>query len=123
MELLHINFTDIKETMIPRAMTQKEIISEIREEQKSMAEMQFRLAADLSNFFNKQELFNQRISDILENDEKTNKKGLVYEVGEISNRVDKIEIKNKVTAGKIAVSVTILTFIGSAVWKLINIFD
>lgn len=109
--------------MIPRAMTQKEIISEIREEQKSMAEMQFRLAADLSNFFNKQELFNQRISDILENDEKTNKKGLVYEVGEISNRVDKIEIKNKVTAGKIAVSVTILTFIGSAVWKLINIFD
>ncbi len=104
-------------------MTQKEIISEIREEQKSMAEMQFRLAADLSKFFNKQELFNQRISDILENDEKTNKKGLVYEVGEISNRVDKIEIKNKVTAGKIAVSVTILTFIGSAVWKLINIFD
>ena len=123
MALLHINSMDIKETMIPRAMTQKEIISEIREEQKSMAEMQFRLAADLSNFFNKQELFNQRISDILENDEKTNKKGLVYEVGEISNRVDKIEIKNKVTAGKIAVSVTILTFIGSAVWKLINIFD
>ena len=123
MALLHINSMDIKETMIPRAMTQKEIISEIREEQKSMAEMQFRLAADLSNFFNKQELFNQRISDILENDEKTNKKGLVYEVGEISNRVDKIEIKNKVTAGKIAVSLTILTFIGSAVWKLINIFD
>ena len=123
MELLYINSTDIKETMKARAMTQKEIISEIREEQKSMAEMQFRLAADLSNFFNKQELFNQRISDILENDEKTNKKGLVYEVGEISNRVDKIEVKNKVTAGKIAVSVTILTFIGSAVWKLINIFD
>jgi len=109
--------------MTSKVMTQKEIISEIREEQKSMAEMQFRLAADLSNFFNKQELFNQRISDILENDEKTNKKGLVYKVGEISNRVDKIEIKNKVTAGKIAVSVTILTFIGSAVWKLINIFD
>ena len=109
--------------MTSKVMTQKEIISEIREEQKSMAEMQFRLAADLSNFFNKQELFNQRISDILENDEKTNKKGLVYEVGEISSRVDKIEIKNKVTAGKIAVSVTILTFIGSAVWKLINIFD
>jgi len=123
MALLHINSTDIKETMTSKVMTQKEIISEIREEQKSMAEMQFRLAADLSNFFNKQELFNQRISDILENDEKTNKKGLVYEVGEISNRVDKIEIKNKVTAGKIAVSVTILTFIGSAVWKLINIFD
>ena len=123
MALLHINSMDIKETMIPRAMTQKEIISEIREEQKSMAEMQFRLAADLSNFFNKQELFNQRISDILENDEKTDKKGLVYEVAEVSKRVDEIELKGKVTAGKIAVSVTILTFIGSAVWKLINIFD
>ena len=48
-----------------------------------MAEMQYRLAADLSNFFNKQELFNQRISDILENDEKTNKKGLVEEVTDI----------------------------------------
>ena len=109
--------------MTSKVMTQKEIISEIREEQKTMAEMQFRLAADLSNFFNKQELFNQRISDILDNDEKTDKKGLVYEVAEVSKRVDEIEIKNKVTAGKIAVSVTILTFIGSAVWKLINIFD
>jgi len=123
MELLYINSMVTKETMINKAMTQKEIISEIREEQKTMAEMQFRLAADLSNFFNKQELFNQRISDILENDEKTNKKGLVYEVAEVSKRVDEIELKGKVTAGKIAVSVTILTFIGSAVWKLINIFD
>lgn len=109
--------------MTSKVMTQKEIILEIRQEQKRMAKEQLNLAANLSNFFNKQELFNQRISDILENDEKTDKKGLVYEVGEISNRVDKIEIKNKVTAGKIAVSVTILTFIGSAVWKLINIFD
>ena len=109
--------------MIPRAMTQKEIISEIREEQKTMADMQFRLAADLSNFFNKQELFNQRISDILENDEKTDKKGLVYEVAEVSKRVDEIELKGKVTAGKIAVTVTILTFIGGMVLKAINIFD
>jgi hypothetical protein len=114
---------DIKEEMIPRAMTQKEIISKIREEQKTMAEMQFRLAADLSNFFNKQELFNQRISDILENDEKTDKKGLVYEVAEVSKRVDEIELKGKVTAGKIAVTVTILTFIGGMVLKAINIFD
>jgi hypothetical protein len=113
----------IKEQMIPRAMTQKEIISEIREEQKTMAAMQFRLAADLSNFFNKQELFNQRISDILENDEKTNKKGLVEEVADISTRVDDIELKNKVTAGKIAVTATILTFIGGVVLKAINIFD
>lgn len=104
-------------------MTQKDLILEIRQEQKRMAEEQLNLAADLSSFFNKQELFNQRISDILENDEKTDKKGLVYEVESNSNRIDKIEIKNKVTAGKIAISVTILTFIGGAVWKLINIFD
>ena len=123
MALLHISSMVIKEEMIPRAMTQKEIISEIREEQKTMAEMQFRLAADLSNFFNKQELFNQRISDILENDEKTDKKGLVYEVAEVSKRVDDIELKGKVTAGKIAVTVTILTFIGGMVLKAINIFD
>ena len=123
MALLHISSMVIKEEMIPRAMTQKEIISEIREEQKTMAEMQFRLAADLSNFFNKQELFNQRISDILENDEKTDKKGLVYEVAEVSKRVDEIELKGKVTAGKIAVTVTILTFIGGMVLKAINIFD
>jgi hypothetical protein len=123
MALLHICFTDIKETMKTKAMTQKEIISEIREEQKTMAEMQYRLAADLSNFFNKQELFNQRISDILENDEKTNKKGLVEEVTDISNRIDKIQLKEKVTAGKIAVTVTILTFIGGVVLKAINIFD
>ena len=123
MALLYINSMVIKEQMIPRAMTQKEIISEIREEQKTMAAMQYRLAADLSTFFNKQELFNQRISDILENDEKTDKKGLVYEVGELSTRIDKIELKEKVTAGKIAVTVTILTFIGGVVLKAINIFD
>jgi hypothetical protein len=123
MALLHINSMVIKEQMIPRAMTQKEIISEIREEQKTMAAMQYRLAADLSTFFNKQELFNQRISDILDNDEKTDKKGLVYEVGELSTRIDKIELKEKVTAGKIAVTVTILTFIGGVVLKAINIFD
>ena len=123
METLHINSMVIKEMMKIKDMTQKEIISEIREEQKSMAEMQFRLAADLSNFFNKQELFNQRISDILENDEKTNKKGLVEEVANISTRVDNIELKNKVTAGKIAVTATILTFIGGVVLKAINIFD
>ena len=123
MALLHICFMVIKEQMIPRAMTQKEIISEIREEQKTMAAMQYRLAADLSTFFNKQELFNQRISDILDNDEKTDKKGLVYEVGELSTRIDKIELKEKVTAGKIAVTVTILTFIGGVVLKAINIFD
>lgn len=123
MALLHICSMVIKEQMIPRAMTQKEIISEIREEQKTMAAMQYRLAADLSTFFNKQELFNQRISDILDNDEKTDKKGLVYEVGELSTRIDKIELKEKVTAGKIAVTVTILTFIGGVVLKAINIFD
>ena len=104
-------------------MTQKEIISEIREEQKAMAAIQYRMAADFSNFFNKQELFNQRISDILENDEKTDKKGLVYEVGMISDRVDKIELQEKITAGKVAISVTLLTFIGGAVWKIINLFN
>ena len=104
-------------------MTQKDLISEIREEQKAMSVIQYRMAADFSTFFNKQELFNQRISDILENDEKTEKKGLVYEVSEISNRVDKIELKEKITAGKVAISVTLLTFIGGAVWKIINLFD
>jgi len=48
---------------------------------------------------------------------------LVYKVGEIHDRVDKIELKEKITAGKVAVSVTILTLIGGAVWKLINAFD
>ncbi len=104
-------------------MTQKDIISEIREEQKAMAAIQYRMAADFSTFFNKQELFNQRISDILENDEKTDKKGLVYEVGVISERVDKIELTEKITTAKVAISLTLLTFIGGLVWKIINIFD
>ena len=123
MELLHTCSMVIKEQMTTRAMTQKDLILEIRQEQKRMAKEQLNLAASLSSFLNKQELFNQRISDILENDEKTDKKGLVYEVEYNSNRIDEIEINSKVTAGKIAISVTILTFIGSAIWKLINIFD
>ena len=71
-------------------LTNKEIILEIREAQKEMAEKQLKMALDMSNFMNKQQSFNENISELLKkmenNQEQTikdvttlKKKLLVYE--------------------------------------------
>ena len=46
-------------------LTNKEIILEIREAQKEMAEKQLKMALDMSNFMNKQTAFNENISELL----------------------------------------------------------
>jgi len=97
-------------------MTQKDLISDIRKEQKEFA-LQFDV------FMRKQDLFNQRMSNILENDAATNKKGLVDKVGDIDNRVNDIEVKSKITAGKLAIGLFLISLIGGVVWKLISYFD
>jgi hypothetical protein len=99
--------------MIP---TNKILLQEILDEQK-------RLSKEMTDAINHQNLFNQRITTILNSDSDTHQKGLVEGLSDVKSRVLDLEVKNKVTAGKVAISVIILTAIGGAVWKLIGILD
>ena len=98
------------------ATTNKQLLQEILEKQKIVYR-------DLSDFKNEQYLFNQKVRGVLNNDDKTNQKGLVEGLSDVSERVLDLEIKNKVTAGKITISLVIVSAIGSAVWKIIGLLD
>jgi hypothetical protein len=104
-------------------MTNKILLEEILKEQKELAKQQLNIASDFSIFMNKQQMFNQRISGLLETDSATNQKGALESLEDVKVRVLDLEVKNKVTAGKVAMSVLILTTIGTFVWKLIGILD
>ena len=77
----------------------------------------------MSDAINHQNLFNQRITTLLNSDGDTNQKGLVENLEDVRNRVLDLEVKNKVTAGKVAISVILLSAIGGSIWKLIGILD
>ena len=98
------------------ATTNKALLQEILDEQK-------RLSNEMTSAINNQNLFNQRITSILNSDGDTNQKGLVENLQDVRTRVLDLEVKNKVTAGKIAMSVIILSAIGSVIWKIIGILD
>ena len=104
-------------------MTNKELITEVREEQKRMAKEFMDLAMNLSIFMNKQDKFNQRVSDILDDDESSLRKGIVSDIIETKERVDKLETNNKVTAGKVAIGITLVSALGGFILKLLGIFD
>ena len=99
-----------------KVMTNKLLLEEIIIQQK-------KFISKTSIFMNEQNLFNQRISGLLERDESTNTKGAIQDLGDLKDRVSDLEIKNKITAGNIAISVVILTAIGSVIWKLLGLFD
>tara|TARA_R110000803_G_scaffold81459_1_gene147417 strand:- start:595 stop:894 length:300 start_codon:yes stop_codon:yes gene_type:complete len=96
--------------------TNKALLEEILDEQK-------RISKEMTDAINNQNLFNQRITSVLNSDSDTNQKGLVESLEDVRGRVLDLEVKNKVTAGKVAISVIILTAIGGAIWKLIGILD
>jgi len=104
-------------------MTNKFLLEEIHKEQREQAKKQLQLSADFSNFMNKQEAFNQKISSLLYSDSDTNSTGYIEDHNKLSERVLDLEVKNKITAGKIAISVVILTAIGGAIWKMLSILD
>ena len=96
--------------------TNKILLEQILDEQK-------RISSEMSSAINNQNLFNQRITNILNSDGDTNQKGLVENLEDVRTRVLDLEVKNKVTAGKVAISVVILSAIGSLIWKLIGVLD
>jgi hypothetical protein len=96
--------------------TNKAMLQEILEQQKIFYK-------ELSDFKNEQNLFNQKVRTILNSDDETHQKGLVEGLSDVSDRVLDLEVKNKVTAGKVAISLVIVSAIGGAVWKIIGVLD
>jgi len=103
--------------------TNKQILEEILEQNKELARKQFEISLQFSDYQNKQELFNQKINDLLETNPLTKRMGFIEKAELNEARIIALETKNKVTAGKIFVAVTILSAIGGIIWKLLSIFD
>ena len=95
-------------------LTNKEIILEIREAQKEMAEKQLQLALDMSNFMNKQSTFNENISVMLKKME-TNQEQTIQDITTLKKRAD-------VFSGKITVLGIVFGAIGGLGSYLINLF-
>ena len=100
--------------------TTRALMEEILSLQKKRAINDFQMSADISILMNKQEdssreqnLFNQKIASLLFNDSDTNREGYIANQDDLSKRVKDLETKNKITAGKIAISVVIFSAIGS----------
>ena len=97
-------------------MTNKEQLTEIREEQKRMATEQLKIASDLSIFMNKQDKFNQRIEMILLNDTETGNHGLVTKVHKLNAKISELETDKKVAYGR----ATLLIALGAVAWKVVT---
>ena len=97
-------------------MTNKEQLTEIREEQKRMANEQLKIASELSVFINKQDKFNQRIEMILLNDTETGNHGLVTKVHKLNTKISELETDKKVAYGR----ATLLIGLGAVAWKVVT---
>lgn len=100
--------------------TTKELLEELLKQQKLKSKNDMQFSANLSilmnkqeDFSNKQNAFNQKISGLLFTDNDTNRDGYIANQDDLNLRVTNLETKNKITAGKIGISVVILSAIGS----------
>ena len=97
-------------------MTNKEQLTEIRQEQSRMAKEQLKIADELSVFINKQDKFNQRIEMILLNDSETGNHGLVTKVHKLNTKISELETDKKVAYGR----ATLLIGLGAVAWKVVT---
>lgn len=97
-------------------MTNKEQLTEIRQEQSRMAKEQLKIADELSAFISKQDKFNQRIEMILLNDTETGNHGLVTKVHKLNTKVSELETDKKVAYGR----ATLLIGLGAVAWKVVT---
>lgn len=97
-------------------MTNKEQLTEIRQEQSRMAKEQLKIADELSVFINKQDKFNQRIEMILLNDTETGNHGLVTKVHKLNTKISELETDKKVAYGR----ATLLIGLGAVAWKVVT---
>jgi hypothetical protein len=111
--------------------TTRELMEQIILHQKSRGKNDLQITANISILMNKQEdlrreqtLFHQKISSYLFTDSETNREGYIAKQDILTERMTTLETKHKITAGKVGVSIFILSAIGgfflwaiSLIWK------
>lgn len=108
-------------------LTNKDLLNIIVKQQQEMARKQLDFAAEVSSFINKQTLINEeqvklnsKFANYLENDISTNQIGIVQRSIENTRRLDELEKKNDISAGKLTVLMSVSAVIGSIVWKVVD---
>jgi hypothetical protein len=103
-------------------------MEEILSLQKQRTKTDLQIASDISSLMNKQadqarhqNLFNQKISSILFNDSDTNRDGYIAKLDELEDKVYDLQTKHKITAGKVGISIVILSSIGTFFLWLISL--
>jgi len=77
-------------------MTNKEILTEILQEQKSQAKKQLQLSADFSTHINKTDIKFSEILAHLESNEKTNQKGIIEQVAVNKDDISSFKTDKKI---------------------------
>ena len=103
-------------------MTNKDLLLEVLDNQKKLANDNLNLAGKLSNFMNDQEKFNERLRFYIDGDIPTKTIGVVENIRNVSERLEKVEENQKITSSKVAGGVVVLTVISGVVSWVISIF-
>ena len=101
----------------------KEQIANLNGKFDTLAKKNYELAAEFSNYMNKQDKENGYIRGILECNDKTGQVGAVYQLNTNTKDIAEIKQQNKVNAGKISIAVVILAGIGGLVFKILSLWD
>ena len=111
-------------------MTNKEHLESISDTVNKIAVSHYDLVATVSTFINEQSDYNTAqdkrytsIKKYLHNDNDTGQDGAIQTIAKHDKRIDKLEIQNKITAGKILTATAIFTFIGGVFWSILGFFN
>ena len=105
--------------------TTKELIEQILLQQELRNKSDLLISSNIAIIIEKQEqqiAFNQKISSLLFNDSDTSREGYIANQDDLNERVLLLETKNSITAGKIGISVIILSGIGTFFFWLTSLF-
>lgn len=75
-------------------LTNKQLLEQIREEQRENAELMFQNAQMFSNFMNKQERLNTKLVGYLESNDATKQEGVIEKLGRVEKQV--VDLKTSI---------------------------
>lgn len=101
----------------------KEQITNLNGKFDTLAKKNYELAAEFSNYMNKQDKENDYVRGILERNDRTGQIGVVSQLDANTKDIAKLKLENKVNAGKISIAVVILAGIGGLVFKILSLWD
>jgi len=98
-----------------KKVTQKDILLSIKEGQENMAKTHLDFASSVSTFMNDQDHINNKVLGYLENNSKTNTKGIVQLANDNKVRLDKKDKVDAVRVGKAGLISVAAGFIGGVI--------